>query len=81
MKGFLRKIPEGKLFGFIRASTGLDNIFIHKDNFHGDWESLRDCVNNPALNAPKLTFEMEDGLKGPRAVKCVWISEDEYKSE
>lgn len=78
MKGFVRNIPEGKKFGFIKANTGLDNIFLHADNYHGDWDVLVRMVYGSRQVTPKVSFELEDGAKGPRASKCVMISEEEY---
>jgi len=80
MKGFIRNIPNGKPFGFIRATTGLDNIFLHQDSYHGDWSELVRKVDGRG-DKVKVYFELEEGPKGPRAYKCSQISEEEYKEE
>lgn len=80
MKGYIRNIPVDMRFGFIRASTGLDNIFLHSDDFYGDWKELVQAViGNP--NKIYVRFELEEGNKGPRAVKCERITEVNYKLE
>lgn len=80
MKGHIRNIVFGKPYAFIKASTGLDNIFLHRDNYHGDWSML---VTNIEQGKGKLTikvvFDLEEGKLGPRAVKCSRISNDEWK--
>lgn len=77
IKGILRTIPTVKPFGFIRSSTGLDNIFLHRDDYHGDWSQL---VKAYATNKGPIyvQFELGNGDKGPRASKCERITEDEY---
>lgn len=78
MKGIIRNIPIDKPFGFIRANTGLDNIFLHRDDYHGDWNGLyKASIENNIY----VEFELSEGPKGPRASKCSRITEDEYKSE
>ncbi len=80
MKGHVRNIVFGKPYGFIKASTGLDNIFIHKDNYHGDWTILVLAVTNAkGSSAVKVQFELEEGKDGPRAAKCSYITATEYK--
>lgn len=80
MKGYIRNIPVNMRFGFIRASTGLDNIFFHSDDFYGDWKELVKATHqNP--QRIYVRFELEEGNKGPRAVKCERITEDNYKLE
>lgn len=80
MKGHVRNIPTDRVFGFIKASTGLDNIFLHKDNFHGDWSRLVAAVLK-AKNGDivKVKFDLEDSPKGPRAIKCSMVDDFEWK--
>lgn len=80
MKGYIRNIPHDTRFAFIRAASGLDNIFLHKDNYFGDWNELvKAVIGNP--DKIYVRFELEEGKKGPRAARCERITEDIYKDE
>lgn len=81
MKGTLRSIPDGKKFGFIRSTTMMDNIFIHADNYYGDWRELTVAFTSLSTkNVPiRVKFELEQGARGIRAIKCERISEIEFQ--
>lgn len=72
MEGYIRNTVDGKPFCFIRADSGLDSIFLHRDNFHGDWDELIRLYEIAKTEKTKLRviFELEEGQKGPRANKC-----------
>lgn len=81
MIGFIRNIPLDKPFGFIKASTGLDSIFLHRDNFLGDWDMLVMGLGAIKSNKVRVKFELEEGRLGPRAAKCKWITEQQYQAD
>lgn len=78
MKGHIRNHPPNKPFAFIRSSSGMDNIFLHRDAYHGDWNQL---IRTHETQKIYVEFELTEGLKGPRAEKCARITEDEYNNK
>lgn len=66
----------GKVFAFIEASNG-NRLFIHKDDFEDDWDTLRALFGRGNKPIP-VTFEMGEDLgKGPRAAKCKLLKFDD----
>jgi len=58
MKGKVKFFNEVKEFGFITAEDGKD-VFVHKSGIVGEGVLNED---------DKVTFDVEDGDKGPKAV-------------
>jgi cold shock CspA family protein len=40
MQGTVNRIPEGKMFGFIKVEGEKNDYFFHKDDFSGHWQDL-----------------------------------------
>lgn len=68
MKGYVKRLPHGKDFGFVRGEDNKD-YFFHKENFNGHWKDLVEDMD-ANLN-PAVTFDVEipEPSKGPRARK------------
>jgi len=64
MQGIVKFFNETKGFGFITAEDGKD-VFFH-------FSSTLDRVNKD----DNVLFEIEDGQKGPKAVKVRRVKED-----
>lgn len=64
MKGILKNIPKGKMFGFITGEDGIE-YFLHRGAFNGFWEDLENDLEK-GLKV-ELEFEAKSGAKGPRA--------------
>ena len=61
MKGKIKKIIQGRHFGFIQAEDGQE-VFFH--------QSALEEIDFLALNeGDSVEFDVEEGPKGPRAVK------------
>ena len=60
MKGKIKFFNDSKGFGFITGEDGKD-YFVHSSGLNGTSVSEGDSV----------TFEVEEGNKGPKAVKVV----------
>jgi cold shock protein len=59
-KGVVKWFNSSKGFGFIKQEDG-DDVFVHHSGISGDgFKSLNE--------GDKVTFEIEDGQKGPAAV-------------
>lgn len=60
MDGQIKKVFPDKGFGFIRALNGKQEYFFHRSAVRGTlFESLNEN--------DKVTFDVSDGQKGPRA--------------
>jgi cold shock protein len=60
--GTITRLMEGKNFGFIKRDGEEKDLFFHANELVGvDFNSLNE--------GDTLTFEVEDGEKGPNAVK------------
>lgn len=66
MEGTIRNIRDDKDFCFLVSGANRD-IFLHKNNFQGDWEDLRELYR---IGTVKLEFEIEETPKGLRATKA-----------
>ena len=67
MTGYIRNIRDDKDFAFIVSGVNRD-IFLHRHNFRGNWDELRALHTKGTVT---VEFEVEEGEKGLRAVKCV----------
>lgn len=62
MQGTIKKIIAGKNFGFISQENEQKDLFFHSNNLDGiSFDELRE--------GDTVTFEVEQGDKGPSAVK------------
>jgi CspA family cold shock protein len=62
--GTVKWFNNKKGFGFITPDDGGDDVFVHYNSIVADgYKSLEE--------EQKVTFEMEDGPKGPAAVNVV----------
>lgn len=61
-EGTIKKLISDRGFGFITASDGKD-YFFHKDGLASSLDFDR------LVGGESVTFEIESGPKGPRAVK------------
>ena len=84
MKGNIIHIISSKSYGFIEASNGL-RVFLHKDDFRDDWTLMTDLLKS---NPIRVTFDLVDLGKGPRAENCrfldskiVKITEDNFGNQ
>lgn len=66
MRGTIRNIRDDKDFAFIVSGANRD-IFLHKNNYQGNWEELRELYR---MGPVELEFEIDDGPKGLRAIKA-----------
>ena len=66
MTGNIRNIRDDRDFAFIISGNNRD-IFLHKQQFLGDWESLRALW---AKGPVELEFDILESPKGLRAVNC-----------
>lgn len=61
MDGTIKKLVSDKNFGFISQSEGEKDLFFHANNLDGiSFDELRE--------GDAVTFEVEQGDKGPAAV-------------
>lgn len=62
MQGIIKKLVTDKGFGFISREGGEKDVFFHKDKLEGvTFEELRE--------GDAVTFEVEQGEKGPAAIQ------------
>lgn len=66
MTGTVVRMPEGKNFGFIKVPGEKKDYFFHREDFSGHWSDLTHDFN--ANKKIEVTFDGEDGQKGPRAI-------------
>jgi len=67
LKGKIKKIIQGRGFGFIDAEDGQE-IFFHRSALEGiDFFALKE--------GDSVKFDLEEGPKGPRAVSLNVIEE------
>jgi cold shock protein len=60
MEGTIKRLIRDRGFGFIRSEDGQE-VFFHRSALQGlDFDGLRE--------GERVTFELERGNKGPRAV-------------
>lgn len=64
MNGYVKNIPAGKLFGFIRAGNGKE-YFFHRADYNGHWDDLLIDMQGP--DKIEVQFDIVDSAKGPRA--------------
>jgi len=62
--GTVKWFNESKGFGFIAQDNGGDDVFVHFSAIQGS--GFRTLTENQ-----KVTFDIEDGNKGPKAVNVV----------
>ena len=63
VEGTVKWFNESKGFGFISRDNG-DDVFVHYSSISGDgFKSL--------LEGDAVSFEIEDGPKGPKAINVV----------
>jgi len=61
MQGTIKKLVSDKNFGFISQGDGEKDLFFHANNLDGiSYDELRE--------GDSVTFEVEQGDKGPAAV-------------
>lgn len=66
MEGTIKRLIRDRGFGFIRSEDGQE-VFFHRSALEGlDFDGLRE--------GEKVSFEMERGSKGPRAVNVRSVS-------
>ena len=62
--GTVKWFDDGKGFGFITPTDGSKDVFVHHSNIQGSsYKSLSD--------GQQVTFEVEQGPKGPSAVNVL----------
>lgn len=66
MQGTVNRIPEGKMFGFIKVEGEKNDYFFHKDDFSGHWQDLVHDITH-SREKVVVNFTPEKGAKGPRA--------------
>lgn len=66
MIGKIRNIRDDKDFAFIVSGVNRD-IFLHRSQFRGDWDELRQLHTNKVV---EVTFDIEETTKGLRAIAC-----------
>jgi CspA family cold shock protein len=62
-EGTVKWFDERKHFGFITPDDGTDDIFVHQS------EILNSGEGRGLAEGAKVSFEVEQGPKGPRAVR------------
>lgn len=75
MTGTIRNIREDRHFAFIVSGVNRD-IFLHKHNYHGNWNEL---LALHAKSPVTVEFEIEENEKGIKAIKCRVISNETNK--
>jgi len=65
MTGTIKKLVEGKFFGFITSPELGKDLFFHKNSFVGDYDSLAE--------GDEVSFESEDSPKGLNAVNVTLV--------
>ena len=64
-KGTVKWFNDSKGFGFITSEDGGD-VFVHHSSIHGDgYKSLAE--------GDSVSFDVEDGEKGPKAINVVKV--------
>ena len=64
-KGTIAKIMEGKGYGFIAREGETKDLFFHARGVNGSFDDLRE--------GDSVTFEIENGPKGPAAVNVTRV--------
>jgi cold shock CspA family protein len=66
IKGVVKPLMPGKMYGFIKVDGEPKEYFFHKDDFDGFWEDLQaDLLDRNAKI--EVDFEIKQSEKGPRA--------------
>lgn len=60
-KGFVKHVVEAKGFGFITPNEPGEDLFFHCHQLHG-------LEFGPLLREMRVTFDVEQSPRGPRAV-------------
>ena len=66
VNGTVKWFNESKGFGFISREDGSDDVFVHYSSIAGN--GFKSLVEGDAVS-----FDLEDGSKGPKAVNVVKI--------
>lgn len=66
MIGQIRNIRDDKQFAFIVCGVNRD-IFLHKSQFRGNWDELREMWR---IGSVELEFEVTETEKGLRAINA-----------
>ncbi len=66
MVGTIRNMREDKGYAFIVSGNDRD-IFLHKEQFHGDWNELIELHRKGPV---EVEFEIMEAPKGLRAITC-----------
>jgi CspA family cold shock protein len=61
LKGTVKKLIRDRGFGFITAEDGKEVFFHRSDLVEADFDTMEEGAS--------VTFDLESGAKGPRAVK------------
>jgi len=72
MTGYITKLVEGKVFGFIRV--GNTEYFFHREDFHGHWDDLT-MDYYKSKEKIEVEFDAVDSAKGPRAANVRRVDE------
>lgn len=67
MIGTIRSVRDDRDFAFIVSGANRD-IFLHRREFKGDWNDLIELWRK---NPVQVEFDVLEGPKGLRAIKCV----------
>jgi CspA family cold shock protein len=65
MKGIVKWFNESKGFGFITREDGVD-VFVH-------YSAIQDSSFKTLSEGQAVSFDVEDGPKGPKAINVVKI--------
>ena len=72
MTGIIRNIRDDRDFAFIVSGVNRD-IFLHRHNYHGNWDELRALHTKGTVT---VEFEPVESEKGIKALKCRVVEND-----
>lgn len=66
MKGTVKNLVNGKMFGFLRDADN-NEYFFHREDFSGHWDDLVFDWAKGKNSHIEVEFEVVQNAKGPRA--------------